>query len=158
MTIASKTRLLGFQFLRAGIPFIEVSTRADLDASESQRAGAPFFGVGNTETLTNPSSTFYARFGSPFNEVTANSAIDASFGTGRLRVGQPFVVKFSGTSAFPSVAFNIRVGAPYREVVAKPSINASEFDFSENGAPFWVKYEGGVPPPSFDASKFFLIF
>lgn len=158
MTIASKTRLLSFQYIRAGAPFVEVSTRSDFDATEAQRLGAPFYGVGNEETLTLPSLPFFTRQGAPHQEVTTRPDVDASYGKGWLRSGAPYVVRFAGTSTYTSLPFNTRQGAPFRDVTAKASIDASEFDYTRLGAPFWVRYDGSTPPVAFDATRFFIIF
>ena len=95
MTIASKTRLLGFRFTRAGSVFAEVSTRSNFNASEAQRFGAPFYGVGNEETISYPSIKMPTRFGLPFRDTTAKATINASeFDFSRR--GAPFWAPFTG--------------------------------------------------------------
>ena len=143
MTIASKTRLLSFQYIRAGAPFVEVSTRSDFDATEAQRLGAPFYGVGNEETLTLPSLPFFTRQGAPHQEVTTRPDVDASYGKGWLRSGAPYVVRFAGTSTYTSLPFFTRQGAPHQEVTTRPDVDASYGKgWLRSGAPYVVRFAG----------------
>jgi hypothetical protein len=115
--------------------------------------------VSDEEALSFPSSTSPTKRGAPFNEVTAKSTYDASFGQGRTRQGTPFTVRYTGTSVFPAVIPNpVLRGAPFRDITTKSTIDASEFDITRRGGPFWVTFTGGVEPPTFDTSRFFIFF
>lgn len=96
MTIASKTDLLGFRFIRAGSVFADIATKSSIDTSDISsfvRNGNTFFGVSNETTPSWPNIVSYSRNGNVFNDVTAKSTINASeFDV--VRNGSPFWVEY----------------------------------------------------------------
>lgn len=160
MTIASKTTLVQMRFVSCGEPFINVTTRSDIDTSGISAfvsLGNTFLGVSNETTNTYPSTEQPVRLGVPYRDVTTRADWDASFGQGRVYLGEPFRAKFAGTSSYPTmVPSPVWMGEPFRDVVSKESINAEGHDYFRMGAPFWVRYTGAPPP--FNTARFFLFF
>jgi len=97
MTIASKTDLLTFKYVRCGASFVNVTTKPTIDTSGISgyvRNGNTFFGVGNITTPMIPYIREYVRNGNLFNEITAKSTINASeFDYSRM--GRPYWVKYT---------------------------------------------------------------
>lgn len=160
MAIASKTTLVQMRFVSCGEPFINVTTRSDINTSGISSfisLGNTFLGVSNETTNTYPSSSQPVRQGEPYRDIPAKSTWDATFGQGRSYLGAPFIAKYSGTSVYPTgIQQHVYMGEPFRNVVSKDSIDASGFDYYNLGAPFWVKYNGAPPP--FNTTRFFLMF
>lgn len=160
MTISSKTALLDFQFVRAGSVFANVTARTDIvtsDISTFVQAGNTYFGVSDEVAITYTILPRPVRLGNIFNNVAANSNINASE-FDFVSQGRTYWTNFTGTPTFVSTKMPIRMGNIYKEITANGNIDASEFDYVNRGAPFYVYFSGTPPPITFDATQFFLIF
>ena len=158
MTIASKTVLLDFGYIRAGGVFADVTTKPSVDSTEFDfyRMGAPFVGVGNTTSPVYPNIRFPVREGRPFRDTATRSDINTLLGAGKVNAGAPFVAPFTGTPSYISLRSPVRRGTVFDNRVAKSSINASEFDFYSSGEPYWVTFTG--TPPVYNVTQFFMMF